>query len=97
MSAASYDAVLVGSGINSLVCAALLARKGRKVLVLERNDLLGGCIRTEELTLPGFLHDTLSTAHPLFMVGPAFAALGKDLQERGLEYCNTSLPTAYSP
>ncbi len=94
MSAASYDAVLVGSGINSLVCAALLARKGRKVLVLERNDLLGGCIRTEELTLPGFLHDTLSTAHPLFMVGPAFAALGKDLQERGLEYCNTSLPTA---
>src|SRR5262249_5144219 len=87
------DAVIVGSGMNSLVCAALLARGGRKVLVLERDARLGGCIRTDELTLPGFRHDTLSTAHPLFMVGPAYAALGKALHAAGLEYCNTHEPT----
>ena len=87
------DAVIVGSGMNSLVCAALLARDGRKVLVLERENRLGGCIRTDELTLPGFRHDTLSTAHPLFVVGPAYAALKDDLHRAGLTYCNTDEPT----
>lgn len=89
----SWDALIVGSGINSLVCAALLARAGRRVRVLERNERLGGCIRTDELTLPGFRHDTLSTAHPLFLVGPAYAALGGALHEAGLQYCNTDVPT----
>ena len=87
------DHIIVGSGINALVCAALLARKGGKVLVLERNDRIGGCIRTDELTLPGLRHDTLSTAHPLFLVGPAYAALGKALHGAGLQYCNTDSPT----
>ncbi|WIT11638.1 NAD(P)/FAD-dependent oxidoreductase [Paucibacter sediminis] len=91
--AASVDALIVGSGINSLVCAALLARSGRKVLVLERETVLGGCIRTDELTLPGFRHDTLSTAHPLFMVGPAYARLGQALHAAGMQYCNTDSPT----
>src|SRR5439155_16860684 len=96
MSAAAQrmlDAIVVGSGINSLVCAALLARGGRKVRVLEREAVLGGCIRTDELTLPGFRHDTLSTAHPLFMVGPAYAALGKALNAAGRQYCNSDAPT----
>ena len=39
------DVIFVGSGINSLVGAALLARRGKRVLVLERNDRVGGCIR----------------------------------------------------
>lgn len=87
------DALIVGSGINSLVCAALLARSGRKVRVLERERVLGGCIRTDELTLPGLSHDTLSTAHPLFLTGPAYAALGPALHAAGLQYCNTDSPT----
>jgi phytoene dehydrogenase-like protein len=87
------DAIVVGSGINSLVCAALLARNGRRLRVLEREPVLGGCIRTDELTLPGFRHDTLSTAHPLFLVGPAYAALGNALHAAGLKYCNTDTPT----
>jgi phytoene dehydrogenase-like protein len=51
---ASVDYVVVGGGINGLVAAAMLGKKGRKVLVLERNDRIGGCLRTEEVTAPGF-------------------------------------------
>jgi phytoene dehydrogenase-like protein len=91
---ASYDCVIVGSGINSLVCAALLARAGKRVCVLERNDRLGGCIRTEELTVPGFAHDVMSTAHPLFMTSPGYAELADDLHANGLEYVNNDTPTA---
>jgi len=88
------DFIIVGSGINSLVCAALLARKGYKVRVLERNDRPGGCIRTEECTLPGFVHDLLSCWHPLFVTSPGYAALKPELEQHGLRYCNTDAPTA---
>ncbi|MGE0808001.1 MAG: phytoene desaturase family protein [Burkholderiaceae bacterium] len=90
---ATYDAVIVGSGINSLACAASLARRGRSVCVLEREKVLGGCIRTDELTAPGYLHDTLSAAHPLFVTGPAHAELGDELRAHGLSYCNNDTPT----
>ena len=88
------DAVLVGSGINSLACAALLARGGWSVRVLEREDELGGCIRTAELTEPGYLHDVFSAWHPLWVGGAAHAELGDELAARGLEYLNTDHPTA---
>src|SRR6476619_7115117 len=91
---ADYDAVLVGSGVNSLACAALLARGGWRVCVLERNDWFGGAIKTEELTEPGFLHDTFSAWHPLWVGGAEHAELGKELAARGLDYLNTELPTA---
>ncbi len=48
-----YDAIIVGGGHNGLVTAAYLARAGRKPLVLERRDLLGGCAVTEEIW-PGY-------------------------------------------
>ena len=41
------DHIIVGSGINALVCAAMLGGKGADVLVLERNDRIGGCMRTD--------------------------------------------------
>jgi phytoene dehydrogenase-like protein len=89
-----YDAVAVGSGINSLVAAALLAKAGWRVCVLERNDWLGGAIRTAELTEPGFLHEVFASWHPLFTGSAAYAELKSDLDARGLEYLNTELPTA---
>jgi phytoene dehydrogenase-like protein len=48
-----YDSIIIGGGHNGLVAAAYLARGGRKVLVLERRELLGGCAVTEEIW-PGY-------------------------------------------
>ena len=90
----TFDAVVVGSGINSLACAALLARGGWGVCVLEREDELGGAIKTAEITEPGYLHDVFSAWHPLWVGGAAHAELGDELAARGLEYLNTELPTA---
>ena len=91
---ADYDAVIVGSGINSLVAAATLARGGWRVCVLERNDELGGAIRTAEITVPGFVHDVFSAWHPLFVLSGAYAKLGEELRSRGLEYLTADLVTA---
>jgi phytoene dehydrogenase-like protein len=91
---ADHDAVVVGSGINSLACAALLARAGWDVCVLERSAHLGGAIQTAELTDPGYRHDVFSAWHPLWVGGAAHAELGDELAARGLEYLNTELPTA---
>jgi phytoene dehydrogenase-like protein len=91
---ADYDAILVGSGINSLACAALLARADWRVCVLERSDWFGGAVRTAEITEPGFVHDVLSAWHPLWVGSAAHAELGDELAARGLEYVNTDLPTA---
>src|ERR1022692_2658248 len=48
-----YDAIIIGGGHNGLVTAAYLGRAGRKAIVLERRELLGGCAVTEELW-PGY-------------------------------------------
>jgi len=49
----NYDAIIAGAGHNGLVTAAYLARAGKKVLVLEGRELVGGCSVTEEIW-PGF-------------------------------------------
>jgi phytoene dehydrogenase-like protein len=49
----TYDAIIIGGGHNGLVAAAYLARAGKKVLVLERRELVGGCAVTEEIW-PGY-------------------------------------------
>jgi phytoene dehydrogenase-like protein len=90
----SHDAIVIGSGVNSLACAALLARAGWGVAVLEREEELGGAVRTAELTEPGYLHDVFSAWHPLWVGGAAHAELGDELARHGLEYLNTELPTA---
>lgn len=87
------DYIVVGAGINGLVCAATLGLKGRRVLLLDRNETIGGCIRTEEATRPGFVHDVFATTFVLFTLSPAFATLGPELAARGLSFSNTDAPT----
>lgn len=89
-----HDFIVVGSGINGLVCSAILARHGNDVLLLERNDRIGGCLRTEELIEPGFRHDVLATWFPLFLTSPAYAELGEELARYGATFVSADKPTA---
>jgi phytoene dehydrogenase-like protein len=54
-----FDAIIIGAGHNGLVTAAYLARAGRRVLVLEKRELVGGCAVTEEIW-PGYRVSTAS-------------------------------------
>src|SRR5262244_716260 len=89
LSPSTYDAIVVGSGVNGLVAVAELAKAGWSVVLVERNERLGGFIATEERTVPGYLHDTYSSWHPLFVSGAAYGVLGNDLHRHGLQYRNT--------
>lgn len=80
----TYDAVIVGSGPNGLAAAITLARAGRKVLVLEAKETIGGGTRTAEITLPGFRHDICSAVHPLGIGSAFFRSL--PLADFGLEW-----------
>ncbi|HVQ89129.1 MAG TPA: NAD(P)/FAD-dependent oxidoreductase [Actinomycetes bacterium] len=84
------DAIVVGSGPNGLVAAIRLAEAGQQVLLLEAAPIIGGGMRTEELTLPGFKHDVCSSVHPLALASPAFRAL--NLAREGLEFAHPSIP-----
>ncbi|WP_181448608.1 phytoene desaturase family protein [Nonomuraea aridisoli] len=93
---ASFDVVFVGAGHNALVAAAYLAKAGRSVALLERSATPGGFVRSEELTLPGFLHDTYSALHPILAHGPVFAELGAELGDLGLRYLQGGISTGAS-
>lgn len=88
-----HDAIVVGSGPNGLAAAIALARTGRSVLVVEGRDTIGGGLRTEELTLPGFLHDTCSAIHPLGVASPFMRSL--PLTEHGVEWIHPPAPLAH--
>lgn len=76
----SFDATVVGSGPNGLSAAVELARNGRRVLVLEAADAIGGGTRTTELTLPGFRHDVCSAIHPSGAASPFFNEIALDVE-----------------
>ncbi len=88
-----HDAVVVGAGPNGLAAAITLARAGRSVLVLEGRDAIGGGACTEELTLPGFLHDTCSAIHPLAVASPFFRTV--PLLEHGVEWVHSPAPLGH--
>ena len=93
MSEGEADAVVVGSGPNGLAAAIVLARAGRRVTVFEGAHQLGGGCRSEELTLPGYVHDTCSTVHALARASPFLASL--PLAAHGLELVHPDAPLAH--
>ena len=84
------DVVVIGGGHNALICAAYLAEAGLSVTVLEGRDVVGGNTITEELTLPGWHHDSCSSAHVVLQSNPLIRADELGLISRyGLEYVVT--------
>ncbi|HZM21420.1 MAG TPA: FAD-dependent oxidoreductase, partial [Anaerolineales bacterium] len=59
-----YDTIIIGAGHNGLVAAAYLAKKGKKVLVLERRTIVGGSVVTESIG-DGFTVDSVWTGGAL--------------------------------
>lgn len=80
----SDGALVIGSGPNGLSAAITLARAGRAVTVLEAAPRAGGAVLSEELTLPGFRHDTFSSVYPAAAASPVFA--GMPLHDHGLRW-----------
>ena len=84
------DVVIVGAGHNALVCASYLAQAGLRVTVLEGREIIGGNTVTEELTLPGWRHDSCSSAHVVIQSNPLLMNDELALKETyGLEYLVT--------
>lgn len=88
-----FDAVVVGSGPNGLVAAVMMAEAGRRTLLVEAADTIGGGLRTEELTLPGFRHDVCATVLPLALASPALRAL--HLEDDGVRWAHPPVAAAH--
>ena len=79
-----YDAIIIGGGHNGLILGNYLGRAGLKTLILERRAEVGGGLSTEEITIPGFLHNLHSYFHDTINVMPAFIDL--DLEKLNARY-----------
>ena len=88
-----YDAAVVGAGPNGLCAAIRLAQAGLSVVVLEANETVGGCARSAELTMPGFVHDVGSAVHPLGVGSPFLCGLS--LEKHGLSWVHPQVPLAH--
>ncbi|QEL17991.1 phytoene desaturase family protein [Limnoglobus roseus] len=87
-----YDAIIIGAGHNGLVTAAYLAKAGRRVLVLERREILGGCCITEEVW-PGY--KVSSAAYVNSLLRPEIIR-DLELKKYGFEMIPRS-PSSFTP
>ncbi|MEZ6140656.1 MAG: NAD(P)/FAD-dependent oxidoreductase [Zavarzinella sp.] len=87
-----YDAIIIGGGHNGLVTAAYLAKAGKKVLVLEKREMLGGCCVTEELW-PGYHVSTAAYVNSLLR--PEIIR-DLELKKHGFEMLPRS-PSSFTP
>lgn len=88
------DAVIVGAGPNGLAAALTLARQGFRVTVLEAADEIGGGTRSsDELTVPGLLHDRCSAIHPMAAASPVLRSF--PLERHGLRWGHPPIGVAH--
>ncbi|MQB45938.1 NAD(P)/FAD-dependent oxidoreductase [Rhizobium sp. ICMP 5592] len=92
---ATYDIVVMGAGHNGLTAAAYLAKAGKKVLILERQDFVGGGVVTREINTPGYRHDLHSSCHIMIQGNPLITEdeLGL-IGKHGLAYNYSDVPYA---
>jgi phytoene dehydrogenase-like protein len=81
-----FDIVVAGAGHNSLITAAYLSKAGYRCLVLEGRPIVGGGVKTAQLTLKGFKDDVCSTAHTFLLDNPLIKNDELKLGDFGLEY-----------
>jgi phytoene dehydrogenase-like protein len=85
-----YDAIVIGSGHNGLVCGTYLAKAGLKTLVLERRSIIGGAATTEEFS-PGFRASrfsyVMSLLHPRIIRDLELRAMGLDVLPANDLFC----------
>src|SRR3954466_2106942 len=86
------DAVVIGAGPNGLGASLRLAQAGRSVVVLEAADHYAAAVRTQELTLPGFRHDTFSSVYPAGAASPVFGRM--PLERHGLRWVHPAACSA---
>ncbi|HEX2913187.1 MAG TPA: NAD(P)/FAD-dependent oxidoreductase [Chloroflexia bacterium] len=89
----TYDALFIGAGHNSLVCAAYLARDGKKIGVFEKNNFVGGASATSEI-FPNYRSDLGASAHTFIHLTPIVQDLS--LSDYGLEYIDVD-PFYFAP
>lgn len=87
------DVIVVGSGPNGLAAAITAQQQGLSTLLVEARSAIGGGLRTEELTLPGFHHDVCSAIHPMGAGSPFLERL--PLAQFGLEYVQPPVAAAH--
>ncbi|TDA64097.1 MAG: NAD(P)/FAD-dependent oxidoreductase, partial [Clostridia bacterium] len=68
----TYDLIVLGAGPNGLIVGAYFAKAGLKVLLLERRYESGGGLATEEVTIPGYYHNTHSIYHMMVDYAPVY-------------------------
>jgi phytoene dehydrogenase-like protein len=90
----SADAVVIGAGPNGLVAANVLVDAGWDVVVLEANDVVGGAVRSAEVTAPGFSSDLFSSFYPLAAGSPLIRDL--DLGDHGLVWSHAPAVLAHA-
>ncbi|MFV5516892.1 phytoene desaturase family protein [Acinetobacter gerneri] len=91
----NYDVVVIGAGHNGLTAASYLAKAGKKVLILERKDYVGGGVTTRELNTPGFWHDEHSSVHIMIQGNPMIRQDELGLFSKfGLKYNYSEVPYA---
>ena len=91
--AAAYDGIILGAGHNALVLHAYLARSGLRILSLDRVEVAGGGLATEENPRhPGFLHNTHAFFHRAVTAMPWYRDL--ELERHGARYIEPELNVA---